>query len=97
MELIEHLGGTADPAAPASASQLAALLRLGKSSGRAPAHSFAASVSHFGYVYGRIGELRQSGSRLFVRAWTRIKRWIGCDPDKSDFGERTHPPIVLTG
>ncbi|MDO9354868.1 MAG: hypothetical protein Q7T55_14315, partial [Solirubrobacteraceae bacterium] len=27
MELIEHLGGTADPAAPASASQLVALLR----------------------------------------------------------------------
>jgi len=43
-----------------TAVESAALLRLGKSSGRAPARSLAASVSHFGYVYGRISELRQS-------------------------------------
>ena len=43
-----------------TAIESAALLRLGKSSGRAPAPSYVASASHFGYVYGRIGELRQS-------------------------------------
>lgn len=31
-------------------------------------------------VAGAIRELRQNGTRLFVSAWTRIKRRIGCDP-----------------
>ncbi len=44
----------------ATAVESAALLRLGKVSGQAPAHSFAASASHFGYVYERMGQLGEN-------------------------------------
>ena len=42
-----------------SSIESATVLRLGKSPGR-PTNSAGASVGHFGYVYARLGELRQT-------------------------------------
>jgi uncharacterized membrane protein YccC len=42
-----------------TAIESATMLRMGKSPRRSPAPPFAASVGHFGYVYERLGLLRQ--------------------------------------